>query len=66
MAARLINEDAALAHRHAESASRRGGRIGIVRESLAITAYAVGDYALALRELRTYRRYPRATTTSCR
>ncbi len=56
MAARLIDEDPALAHRHAESASRRGGRIGIVRESLAITAYAVGDYALALRELRTYRR----------
>ncbi|WP_258070379.1 hypothetical protein [Clavibacter michiganensis] len=28
----------------------------MVRESLAITAYAVGDYALALRELRTYRR----------
>jgi hypothetical protein len=56
MAARLIDDDPALAHRHAESASRRGGRIGIVRESLAITAYAVGDYALALRELRTYRR----------
>jgi hypothetical protein len=56
MAARLIDQDPALAHRHAESASRRGGRIGIVRESLAITAYAVGDYALALRELRTYRR----------
>ena len=56
MAARLIDNDPALAHRHAESASRRGGRIGIVRESLAITAYAVGDYALALRELRTYRR----------
>ena len=48
MAARLINEDAALAHRHAESASRRGGRIGIVRESLAITAYAVGDFAECL------------------
>jgi hypothetical protein len=28
----------------------------MVRESLAITAYAIGDYALALRELRTYRR----------
>ena len=28
----------------------------MVRESLAITAYATGDYALALRELRTYRR----------
>jgi len=56
MAARLIDEDPELAHRHATSAARRAGRIAVVRESLAITAYAVGDYALALRELRTYRR----------
>lgn len=56
MAAQLIDEDPALAHRHALSASRRGGRIGIVRETLGITAYATGDFALALRELRTYRR----------
>jgi hypothetical protein len=38
------------------SASRRAGRIAVVRETLAITAYATGDFALALRELRTYRR----------
>jgi hypothetical protein len=38
------------------SAARRAGRIAVVRESLAITAYATGDFALALRELRTYRR----------
>lgn len=56
MAARLIEEDPALAHRHALSAARRAGRIGVVRETLAITAYATGDFALALRELRTYRR----------
>ena len=56
MAARLIDEDPALAHRHALSAARRAGRIGVVRETLAITAYATGDFALALRELRTYRR----------
>lgn len=56
MAARLIDDDPELAHRHALSASRRAGRIGIVRETLAITAYATGDYALALRELRTFRR----------
>lgn len=56
MAAALLAEDPATAHRHALAASRRGGRIGMVRESLAITAYATGDYALALRELRTYRR----------
>jgi hypothetical protein len=56
MAARLIEADPELAHQHAISAARRAGRIGVVRETLAITAYAVGDYALALRELRTYRR----------
>ncbi|OUE27856.1 hypothetical protein [Clavibacter michiganensis] len=56
MAARLIEDDPELAHQHATSAARRAGRIAVVRESLAITAYAVGDYALALRELRTYRR----------
>jgi hypothetical protein len=56
MAAQLIERDPELAHQHAISASRRGGRIGIVRETLAITAYATGDFALALRELRTYRR----------
>ncbi|THG32414.1 hypothetical protein E6C64_04295 [Naasia lichenicola] len=56
MAARLIDEDPELAHRHALSAARRAGRIAVVRETLAITAYAIGDFALALRELRTYRR----------
>ncbi|MBO1737602.1 hypothetical protein [Leifsonia sp. TF02-11] len=56
MASRLIDTDPELAHRHALSASRRAGRIGVVRETLAITAYATGDFALALRELRTYRR----------
>ncbi|WP_374008726.1 hypothetical protein [Leifsonia sp. LS-T14] len=30
--------------------------MAVVRETLAITAYAIGDFALALRELRTYRR----------
>jgi len=56
MTARLIDEDPETAHRHALCASRRGGRIAVVRETLAITAYRTGDYALALRELRTYRR----------
>ncbi|MFF1635480.1 tetratricopeptide repeat protein [Leifsonia sp. NPDC058248] len=56
MAARLIEEDPERAHQHAMSAARRAGRIGVVRETLAITAYATGDFALALRELRTYRR----------
>ena len=56
MVSRLIEDDPELAHLHALSAARRGGRIGVVRETLAITAYATGDFALALRELRTYRR----------
>jgi hypothetical protein len=56
MASRLIESDPQQAHRHALSASRRAGRIAIVRETLAITSYATGDFALALRELRTYRR----------
>ncbi|MFC4137493.1 MULTISPECIES: hypothetical protein, partial [unclassified Microbacterium] len=56
MSARLIDEDPELAHEYALAASRRAGRIPVVRESVAITAYAIGDFALALRELRTYRR----------
>ncbi|MBC7402273.1 MAG: hypothetical protein H7279_03720 [Microbacteriaceae bacterium] len=56
MVARLIDTDPRLAHAHAVSAARRAGRIAVVRETLAITAYSIGDFALALRELRTYRR----------
>jgi len=56
MAGMLINDDPALAHRHAHAAARRAGRIALARETLAITAYAMSDFALALRELRTYRR----------
>ncbi|PRB04999.1 hypothetical protein CQ047_16215 [Microbacterium sp. MYb72] len=56
MASRLIDEDPQLAHEHALAASRSAGRIAIVRETLGITAYATEDFALALRELRTYRR----------
>lgn len=56
MAGRLIESDPAAAHSHALSAARRAGRVAVVRETLAITAYATGDFALALRELRTYRR----------
>jgi len=56
MVAMLIEDDPELAHQHAISASRRAGRIPVARETLAITAYHIGDFALALRELRTYRR----------
>ena len=56
MAAQLIEDDPELAHQHALSAARRAGRVAVVRETLAITAYATGDFGLALRELRTFRR----------
>ena len=56
MAVALLEEQPELAHQHAISASRRAGRIPVAREMLAITAYRTGDYALALRELRTHRR----------
>lgn len=56
MAGRLIDDDPDLAHKHAQAAGRRAGRIAVVRESVGITAYALGEFELALRELRTYRR----------
>ncbi len=56
MAARLIDDDVELAHQHALAALHKGSRIPVVRETLGITAYLRGDFALALRELRTHRR----------
>ena len=56
MAARYIDVDPALALAHAQAASRRGGRVGLVREAVGLTAYAAGDFHEALRELRTFRR----------
>jgi hypothetical protein len=56
MVARLITDKPQLAYEHAVSAARRAGRIAVVRETLAIAAYTIGDFAVALRELRTYRR----------
>ncbi|KGA05848.1 MAG: hypothetical protein GM43_1040 [actinobacterium acMicro-4] len=56
MASRVVDEDPERAHQHALAAARRAGRIPVVRETVGITAYVNGDFALALRELRTYRR----------
>jgi hypothetical protein len=53
MAGRLIDDDPELAYRHAQVALARGGRVDIVREAAAITAYATGRFAEALREFRT-------------
>ncbi|GAA2754041.1 hypothetical protein [Amnibacterium kyonggiense] len=55
-ASRVIEDDPDEALRHALAAARRAGRVAVVRESVAIAAYATGDFALALRELRTFRR----------
>lgn len=52
----LIDQDPELAHKHALAAARRAGRIAVVRETVGVTAYTVGDYALALRELLAHRR----------
>ena len=56
MVSLLIDQDPELAHKHALSAARRAGRIAVVRETVGVTAYTVGDYPLALRELLAHRR----------
>lgn len=56
MASIVIEDDPALAHEHAKAALHKGSRIPVVRETMGITAYLGGDFALALRELRTHRR----------
>lgn len=56
MAGLLIDSDPELAYKHAQVAAARGGRVDVVREAAALTAYATGRYADALRELRTVRR----------
>lgn len=55
-AGQLIDEDPELAWRHAEAARRRAGRVPVVREAAAETAYAAGKYDVALREFRAIRR----------
>ncbi len=56
MAGQLLDTDPELAYQHAMVAASRGGRVDVVREAAAVTAYATGRYAEALRELRTVRR----------
>ncbi|MFF0904715.1 UNVERIFIED_CONTAM: hypothetical protein RF653_13640 [Kocuria sp. CPCC 205316] len=56
MAGRYLTDVPELALEHAQAAGRRGGRIAAVREATGIAAYEAGDYALALKELRTFRR----------
>ena len=51
-----MDDDPELAYRHAVVAVARGGRVDVVREAGALTAYATGRFAEALREFRTVRR----------
>jgi hypothetical protein len=56
MAGRLIEDDPKSAYAHAEAARRRLPRIAVVREAVGLCAYANGDWAEALAELRASRR----------
>ena len=51
-AARLLGEEPELALAHTQAASRRAGRVAIVREAVGVAAYAAGDYGTALTELK--------------
>ncbi|MGI9197919.1 MAG: hypothetical protein ACR2KE_10715 [Candidatus Nanopelagicales bacterium] len=51
-----LDEDPDRALEFATEAKRKAGRVPAVREALGLTAYAAGDYALALSELRAVRR----------
>ena len=52
----LEAEDVDLGLAYAAEAKRLAGRVSVVREAVGIAAYAAGDYATALAELRAVRR----------
>jgi tetratricopeptide (TPR) repeat protein len=55
-AAELIDEDPRTAYQHTLAARARAARIAVVREACGEAAYAAGEYADALSELRAARR----------
>ncbi|MDN6565488.1 MAG: HAD-IIA family hydrolase, partial [Actinomyces sp.] len=55
-AGQLLDLDPERAYQHAQAASNRAGRVDVVREAAALTAYASGRYEEALREVRAVRR----------
>jgi hypothetical protein len=55
-AERLLDDDPAQALVHARAAGALAGRIAVVREAVGLAAYAAGEWADALSELRTARR----------
>lgn len=56
MAGQTIDVDPELAYLHAQAAVKRAGRVDVVREAAALTAYATERYEEALREVRAVRR----------
>ncbi|MCB4207177.1 hypothetical protein [Arthrobacter sp. UM1] len=56
MAGRYLDDEPRKAFEHASAAASSGGRVSLVREAVGVAAYAAGEYAAALRELRTFRR----------
>ncbi len=56
MAGQLVDLDPERAYAYAQAATKRAGRLDVVREAAAITAYAAGHYTEALREVRAVRR----------
>ena len=56
MAGQLIDLDPEAAYQHAQAAVARAGRVDVVREAAALTAYASSRYEEALREVRAVRR----------
>ena len=55
-AGRLVDEDPQAALEHARAARAVGARVAVVREAVGETAYAAGEWAEAIAELRTARR----------
>ena len=51
-----LDEDPALALRFALAAKKKASRVAMVREAVALAAYAQGDYAQSLAEFRAVRR----------
>ncbi|MFZ1381609.1 MAG: HAD-IIA family hydrolase [Scrofimicrobium sp.] len=56
MAGQMIDVEPELAYQHAQAAVKRAGRVDVVREAAALTAYATQRYEEALREVRAVRR----------
>lgn len=56
MTGRLLDDEPTQALTHARAAGALAGRIGVVREAVGLAAYAAGEWAEALSELRAARR----------